>query len=166
MSLTYRTSSNVSRVFGYGGEFPMRLELEEGKRIEPDWPIVTGCALYTTMRFHGIGRHKQITCTSLFKLQASPRPLNRTCSSHGKRRGPADLPTLDHIVKSCADAGSNRNGVCIEVLGKPRFWAKYGGSITRGEGRTQAHVTGIANDPERVVRVPEVYLIFSREECG
>ena len=80
---------------------------------------------------------------------------------------PADLPTLDDIVKSCADAGFNRNGVCIEVLGKPRFWAKYGGSVIRGEGLTQAHVAGIVNaDPVRVVRVPEVYLIFSREECG
>lgn len=78
---------------------------------------------------------------------------------------PADLPTLHDIVKSCADAGFNRNGVCIEVAGKPRFWAKYG-SVTRGEGLTQAHVAGIVNaDPVRVVRVPEVYLIFSREEC-
>jgi len=78
---------------------------------------------------------------------------------------PADLPTLDDIVKLCARAGFNRNGVCIEVLGKPRFWAKYGSSVIRGEGRTQAHVAGIVNtDPVRVVRVPEVYLIFSREK--
>jgi hypothetical protein len=80
---------------------------------------------------------------------------------------PEDLPTLDDIVKSCADAGFNRNGVCIEVLGKPRFWAKYGVYVTRGEGRTQAYVAGIVNaDPVRVVRVPEVYLIFSRDSCG
>jgi len=78
---------------------------------------------------------------------------------------PGDLPTLDDIVKSCTDAGFNRNGVCIEVLGKPRFWAKYGIYVTGGEGRTQARVAGIANaNPARVVCVPEVYLIFSREK--
>lgn len=80
---------------------------------------------------------------------------------------PTDLPALDDIVKSCADNGFNRNGVCIEVFGKPRFWAKYGGSVTRGEGLTQAHVAGIVNaEPAHVVRVPEVYLVFSREKCS
>ncbi|KAI9512712.1 hypothetical protein F5148DRAFT_973101, partial [Russula earlei] len=47
--------------------------------------------------------------------------------------------------------------------GKPRFWVKHGRSVTRGEGLTQAHVAKIVNaDHVRVVRVPEVYLIFSR----
>jgi hypothetical protein len=61
-------------------------------------------------------------------------------------------------------AGFNRNGVCIRVAGKPRFWVKYGdASLIRGEGRTQAHVAGIVNaNPASVIRVPEVHLGFSR----
>jgi hypothetical protein len=61
-----------------------------------------------------------------------------------------------------------RNGVCIRVAGKPRFWVKYGNhSVIRGEGRTQAHVARIVNaNPASVVRVPEVYLGFSRGKLG
>jgi len=80
----------------------------------------------------------------------------------------AGLPTHDKIVDSCAKAGSNRNGVYIRVAGKPRFSVKYGkDSVIRGEGHTQAHVAGIVNDnPARVVRVPKVYLGFSRGNRG
>lgn len=75
---------------------------------------------------------------------------------------PEDLPAVEDIIESCARAGSNRNGVCTHVSGKPRFWAKYGLSVTRGEGLTQAHVAGIVNnDPVPCVHVPDVYLIFS-----
>jgi hypothetical protein len=82
-------------------------------------------------------------------------------------KAPKDLPTLGDIVKSCASAGFNRNGVGIKVAGKPRFWVKYGLSVTRGEGLTQTHVARIVNtDPVRVVRVPEVYLVFSRKRWG
>ncbi len=82
-------------------------------------------------------------------------------------KAPKDLPTLDDIVKSCASTGFNRNGVSIKVAGKPRFWVKYGLSVSRGEGLTRAHVAGIVNaDPVRVVRVPEVYLVFSRKRWG
>jgi hypothetical protein len=81
---------------------------------------------------------------------------------------PADFPTHDCIVNSCVEAGFNRNGVCIQVAGKPRFWVKYGdNSVIRGEGRTQAHVAGVVNaNPASVVCVPEVYLGFSRENRG
>jgi len=84
---------------------------------------------------------------------------------------PADFPTHDNIVNSCARVGFNRNGVCIRVAGKPRFWVKYGihskDSEIRGEGRTQAHVARIVNaNPASVFRVPNVYLGFSRGECG
>ena len=77
---------------------------------------------------------------------------------------PADIPTHDNIVASCARAGFSRNGVYI----KPRFWVKYGNrSVIPGEGRTQAHVARIVNDnAESVVRVPEVYLGFSRGRRG
>jgi hypothetical protein len=48
---------------------------------------------------------------------------------------PADFPTHDCIVNSCVKAGFSRNGVCIRVAGKPRFWVKYGNnSVIRGEG--------------------------------
>ena len=80
---------------------------------------------------------------------------------------PEDLPPLDDIVKTCTSAGSRfyRDGVCIKVAGKPRFWTKYGDAIIKGEGLTQAHVANIVNaDLESVVRVPEVYVIFSRKE--
>jgi hypothetical protein len=57
--------------------------------------------------------------------------------------------------------------VSIKVAGKPRFWVKYGLSVTRGEGLTQAHVAGIVNaDPVRVIHVPEVYLVFLRKRWG
>ena len=81
---------------------------------------------------------------------------------------PADFPTHDDIVNSCAKAGPNRNGVCIQVAGKPRLWIKYDkDSVIRGEGRTQAHVAGIMNaNPASVVRVPEVHLGFSRGKRG
>jgi hypothetical protein len=81
---------------------------------------------------------------------------------------PADFPTHDKICNSCATAGYNRNGVCIRVTGKPRFWVKYGEDPDiRGEGRTQAHVAGIVNaNPASVFCVPEVYLGFSRGERG
>ncbi|KAI5982254.1 hypothetical protein EDD15DRAFT_155476 [Pisolithus albus] len=76
----------------------------------------------------------------------------------------ADLPTYDYIVKACTEAGFNRNGVCIQVTGKPPLWVKYGGDyVMRGEGRTQAYVAQIVNaDPASVVRVPDVHLGFSR----
>jgi hypothetical protein len=81
---------------------------------------------------------------------------------------PADFPTHDSIVNSCAKPGFNRNGVCILVAGKPRFWVKYGNaSVIRAEGRTQAHVAGIVNaDPASVVRVPDVHFGFSRGKHG
>ena len=62
----------------------------------------------------------------------------------------------------------NRNGVRINVAGKPRFWVKYGNdSRIRGEGRTQAYVAGIVNaDSASVFRVPNVYLGFSCEKQG
>ncbi|KAH8824854.1 hypothetical protein DL96DRAFT_1530672 [Flagelloscypha sp. PMI_526] len=74
---------------------------------------------------------------------------------------PKDLPSFDDIVQSCAAAGFNRNGVCIQVAEKARFWVKYGRSLTLGEGLTQAQVADIVNaDSENIVRVPDVYLIF------
>ena len=37
----------------------------------------------------------------------------------------------------------------------------------RGEGRTQAHVAGVVNaNPASVVRIPNVYLGFSRGDRG
>jgi hypothetical protein len=78
---------------------------------------------------------------------------------------PEDIPTHDKIVSSCDRSGSNRNGVYIQVAGKPRFWVKYGkdDSVIQGEGRTQAYVARIANaNPASVVRVPKVHLGFSR----
>ncbi|KAH8824856.1 hypothetical protein DL96DRAFT_1611057 [Flagelloscypha sp. PMI_526] len=77
---------------------------------------------------------------------------------------PNDLPTFDNIVQSCAAAGFDRNGICIQVAGEPRFWVKYGVSLTLGEGLTQAHVANIVNaDSEKIVCIPQAYLIFS---CG
>ena len=76
---------------------------------------------------------------------------------------PADLPSRDTIAHLCSIAGYNRNGVSIEIAGKPLYWVKYGVCIAVGEGRTQAQVAGIVNaDPVSIVHVPEVYLIFSR----
>lgn len=79
-----------------------------------------------------------------------------------------DLPTRDDIVNACTMAGFNRNGICIQVAGEHRCWVKYGRpSVIRAEGRTQAHVAGIVNaNPASVVRVPEVYLGFSRGKWG
>ena len=79
---------------------------------------------------------------------------------------PADFPTHDEIVNSCT--GPNRNGVCIRVPGKRRFWVKYGkDSVIRGEGRTQAFVARIVNaNSASVVRVLEVHLGFSRGKRG
>ncbi|KAH8824855.1 hypothetical protein DL96DRAFT_1530674 [Flagelloscypha sp. PMI_526] len=75
---------------------------------------------------------------------------------------PKDLPSFDDIVQSSAATGFNRNGVCIQVVDKARFWVKYGCSLTLGEGLTQAHVADIVNaDFESIVCVPKVYLIFS-----
>ena len=81
---------------------------------------------------------------------------------------PEVFPTHDIIVKSCIKSGFNRNGVCIWVSGKPRFWVKYGiASEMRGEGRTQAYVADIVNaNPESSFRIPQVYLVFSRGWCG
>jgi hypothetical protein len=81
---------------------------------------------------------------------------------------PARFPTHDEIVQSCDRAGFNRNGVCIRVAGKPRYWVKYGRNyLIRGEGRTQAHVAGIVNaNPASAVRIPNVYLGFSRVNRG
>ena len=81
---------------------------------------------------------------------------------------PADLPTHDEIVDLCDKAGFCRNGVCIRVSGKPRFWVKYArDTVIRGEGRTQAHVAGVVNsNPASVVRIPNVYLGFSRGDRG
>ena len=75
---------------------------------------------------------------------------------------PKDLPTFDSIIKACGFAGFSRNGVSLLVAGQPRFWVKYSVYDIKGEGLTQAHVAEIVNaDPEPVVRVPGVYLIFS-----
>jgi hypothetical protein len=82
---------------------------------------------------------------------------------------PEDIPTHDKIVSSCDRAGFNRNGVCIQVAGKPRFWVKYSkdDSVIQGEGRTQAYVARIVNaNPASVVRVPKVHLGFSRGKCA
>jgi serine/threonine protein kinase len=79
---------------------------------------------------------------------------------------PQDLPSYDTIVKLCAAAGYNKNGISIEVAGNPRFWVKYGSGVTLGEARTQNQVAQIVNvDPESVVGVPEVYLFFLRGRC-
>ncbi|KAI5997519.1 hypothetical protein EDD15DRAFT_2364241 [Pisolithus albus] len=79
-----------------------------------------------------------------------------------------DLPTHDYIVNACAEAGFLRNGVCIQVAGKPPLWVKYGSDyVMRSEGRTQAHVARIVNaDSVNVVRVPDVHLGFSRGRQG
>lgn len=80
----------------------------------------------------------------------------------------ADLPTYDYIVNACTEAGFDRNGVCIQVAGKPSLWVKYGDDyVMGGEGRTQAYVAQIVNaDPASVVRVPDVHLGFSRGGRG
>jgi len=79
---------------------------------------------------------------------------------------PAGLPSCDAIVKLCAEAGYNQNGIDFPVEGTPGFWIKYGASVTLGEARTQDHVAQIVNaDATSVVRVPKVYLVFSREPC-
>ncbi|KAL4066629.1 hypothetical protein J3A83DRAFT_4374690 [Scleroderma citrinum] len=85
---------------------------------------------------------------------------------HSANDLPDDLPLLDDIAKTCTDAGFSNNGICIKVKGNPRFWTKYGGTVTLCEGLTQAHVANIVNtDLESVVRIPEVYVIFSRVGC-
>ena len=78
---------------------------------------------------------------------------------------PADFPTRDEIVSLCSH---NRNGACVRVAGKRRYWVKHGRHfVIQGEGRTQAHVAGIVNaDPASVVRVPAVHLGFSRGRRG
>jgi hypothetical protein len=77
---------------------------------------------------------------------------------------PADLPSCDTIVQQCAAAGFRQNGICFEVEGSPRFWIKYSDDITLGEALTQNQVAQILNaDPTSVVRVPEVYFVFSRQ---
>ncbi|KAK0184570.1 hypothetical protein F5146DRAFT_1125562 [Armillaria mellea] len=79
---------------------------------------------------------------------------------------PADLPPLDRIVQHCAAAGYRQNGTYFAVQGIPRFWIKYGTSITLGEALTQDQVAQIVNaDPTSIVRVPQVYLVFLRERC-
>jgi hypothetical protein len=79
---------------------------------------------------------------------------------------PADVPSRDTLVQLCDTAGYCQNGICIEVAGRPRFWGEYGAAITLGEARTQKQVAEIANaDPEGVVGVPDVYLVFSRGNC-
>ena len=77
---------------------------------------------------------------------------------------PDDFPLLDDIVRICNEAGFCQNGVCIKVDNQPRYWTKYGGVVTLGEGLTQAHVAKIVNT-KGVVRVPEVYAVFSRGGC-
>ncbi|KAI0324548.1 hypothetical protein GY45DRAFT_1262642 [Cubamyces sp. BRFM 1775] len=81
---------------------------------------------------------------------------------------PEGFPTRNSIVRACDRAGFNRNGVCIQVGGKPRYWVKYGRrSRIQSEGRTQAHVAGIVNaNPESTFRVPHVYLGFLRGRRG
>ena len=81
---------------------------------------------------------------------------------------PTDFPTHDDIFNACVIAGNYRNGVCIRVASKRRFWVKYGeDSLMRAEGCTQAHVAGIVNaNPASVVCVPKVYLVFSRDGLG
>jgi hypothetical protein len=77
---------------------------------------------------------------------------------------PADLPSCDTIVQQCAAAGFRQNGICFEVEDSPRFWIKYSDDITLGEALTQNQVAQIVNaDPTSVVRVPEVYFVFSRQ---
>ncbi|KAI5992973.1 hypothetical protein EDD15DRAFT_2367773 [Pisolithus albus] len=94
------------------------------------------------------------------------------CSNDRRRLLPNiaadDLPTHDYIVNACAEAGFLRNGVCIQVAGKPPLWVKYGSDyVMRSEGRTQAHVARIVNaDSENVVRVPDVHLGFSGGRQG
>nr|VWO99154.1 Protein kinase domain-containing protein [Ganoderma boninense] len=81
---------------------------------------------------------------------------------------PAGFPTRNRIVRSCDRAGFNRNGVYIQVEGKPRYWVKYGRrSLIRSEGRTQARVAGVVNaNPANAFRIPHVYLGFSRGKRG
>lgn len=62
--------------------------------------------------------------------------------------------------------GFDRNGVCIEIEGIPRFWIKYGISITLGEALSQNQVAQIVNaDPASVVRFPGVYFVFLHGWC-
>ncbi|CAA7259041.1 unnamed protein product [Cyclocybe aegerita] len=78
---------------------------------------------------------------------------------------PADLPPRERIVQRCG-TGCFQNGICFKIEGIPRFWIKYGTDITLGEAHTQDQVAQIVNaDPTSAVRVPKVYLVFSRERC-
>ena len=78
---------------------------------------------------------------------------------------PADLPPLDCIIQHCAAAGYRQNGTDFAVEDIPRFWIKYGTSITLGEALTQNQVAEIVNaSPLSVVCIPEVYLVL-HERC-
>ena len=77
---------------------------------------------------------------------------------------PVNLPSCDSIVQHCDAAGYRQNGICFEIEGIPQFWIKYGSRHTLGEALTQNQVAQIVNaNPEGVVRVPEVYFVFTRE---
>ncbi|KAF8914771.1 hypothetical protein CPB85DRAFT_1296902 [Mucidula mucida] len=79
---------------------------------------------------------------------------------------PADLPPCEQIVQLCAEAGFHQNGISFPSTGNPRFWLKYGVSLTLGEALTQDAVAQIVNaETSRVVRVPEVYAVFVAQSC-
>ncbi len=79
---------------------------------------------------------------------------------------PADLPPCEQIVQLCAEAGFHQNGISFPSTGNPRFWIKYGVSLTLGEALTQDAVAQIVNEePSRIVRVPEVYAVFVAQSC-
>jgi hypothetical protein len=79
---------------------------------------------------------------------------------------PAGLPSCDTIVKLCADAGYSQNGIDFLVEGTSGFWIKYGAGVTLGEALTQVHVAQVVNaNATSAVRIPKVYLVFSRESC-
>ena len=96
---------------------------------------------------------------------------------HSAKDLPANLPSQDSIVQYCAAAGYRHS----QHGGFPQFWIKYGTGITVTLGevltqdqvarivktRTRTRTPGCGCEPSsfQLVRVPEVYLVFSRESC-
>ena len=74
-----------------------------------------------------------------------------------------NLPSHEHIVAMCEEAGYDRTGISFPNLpGKPIAWIKYGPHVKMAEALTQDWVAkDLDAKPEANVRVPRVYDAFS-----